>query len=82
MLYRKFIRNAQFILTVKGDFLILNSTYGGQEGIINKRFNKKEWLKTLKHLNKNNYNKQFGIKEKIKGYINITEISYTYLPIV
>ena len=42
-LYSCFIENSlemhYFVLTVKGNNLILNSTYGGQEEIINKKFN-------------------------------------------
>lgn len=81
-LYSCYIENDvefhHFILIVQNDLLTLISTYGGQEGIIHKKFNKNNWLHELKNISENNYNKTFGIKNKIKGNLSIHQISYTY----
>lgn len=76
-----------FILIVTNDNLMLFSTYGGQKGIINKTFNKKEWTNNFLGLfggtntnadNKiNSYKWLFGIDGKIES-LDLTQCIFMY----
>lgn len=76
-----------FIIIVTNDNIMLLSTYGGQKGIINKMFNKKEWLNIFLELfgfnniiigNKiDNYKLLFGITSEIKT-LDLSQCIFMY----
>ena len=86
-LYSCFICNDtemhHFILMVNGNNLTLLSTYGGQEGIINKRYNKTTFNRRINTLSPEDYRDLFGITINIFDKVDLGTyeeriIHYTY----